>query len=281
MEQQVEVMTTETFREREPELFRQIYAGVQDQKPRFCKAVCGKNGMMGTFTIPDKKNPSSRKNSFSYYQTVSKIVFIDDTGYVDQVLRELLNYETTDYMLFDLMEYILKEDLIYLQSYEERLTKFEEALLQRNVKDFEWKILSVRKDLSSLSSYYEQLEDVGKVLQQDAVERESEREVLLFGLYCDRAARLFSMVQQLKEYSVQLREMHQTQIDIRQNEIMKVLTIVTTIFMPLTLITGWYGMNFSNMPELKSSWGYGIVILVCGVVILGEIWYFKKKKWLD
>lgn len=281
MEQQVEVMTTETFREREPELFRQIYAGVQDQKPRFCKAVCGKNGMMGTFTIPDKKNPSSRKNSFSYYQTVSKIVFIDDTGYVDQVLRELVNYETTDYMLFDLMEYILKEDLIYLQSYEERLTKFEEALLQRNVKDFEWKILSVRKDLSSLSSYYEQLEDVGKVLQQDAVERESEREVSLFGLYCDRAARLFSMVQQLKEYSVQLREMHQTQIDIRQNEIMKVLTIVTTIFMPLTLITGWYGMNFSNMPELKSSWGYGIVILVCGVVILGEIWYFKKKKWLD
>ena len=166
MEQQVEVMTTETFREREPELFRQIYAGVQDQKPRFCKAVCGKNGMMGTFTIPDKKNPSSRKNSFSYYQTVSKIVFIDDTGYVDQVLRELVNYETTDYMLFDLMEYILKEDLIYLQSYEERLTKFEEALLQRNVKDFEWKILSVRKDLSSLSSYYEQLEDVGKVLRK-------------------------------------------------------------------------------------------------------------------
>lgn len=281
MEQQVEVLTTETFREREPELFRQIYAGVQDQKPRFCKAVCGKNGMMGTFTIPDKKNPSSRKNFFSYYQTVSKIMFIDDTGYVDQVLRELVNYETTDYMLFDLMEYILKEDLIYLQSYEERLTKFEEALLQRNVKDFEWKILSVRKDLSSLSSYYEQLEDVGKVLQQDAVERESEREASLFGLYCDRAARLFSMVQQLKEYSVQLREMHQTQIDIRQNEIMKVLTIVTTIFMPLTLITGWYGMNFSNMPELKSPWGYGIVILVCGVVILGEIWYFKKKKWLD
>lgn len=281
MEQQVEVLTTETFREKEPELFRQIYAGVQDQKPRFCKAVRGKNGMMGTFTIPDKKNPSGRKKTFSYYQTVSKIVFIDDTGYVDQVLRELVNYETTDYMLFDLMEYILKEDLIYLQRYEERLTRFEEALLQRNVKDFEWKILSVRKDLSSLSSYYEQLEDVGKVLQQDAVERESEREASLFGLHCDRAARLFSMVQQLKEYSMQLREMHQTQIDIRQNEIMKVLTIVTTIFMPLTLITGWYGMNFSNMPELNSPWGYGIVILVCGVVILGEIWYFKKKKWLD
>ena len=55
---------------------------------------------------------------------------------------------------------------------------------------------------------------------------------------------MYDMVQTLKEYSMQLREMHQTQIDIRQNEIMKVLTIVTTLFMPLTLIAGWYGMNF-------------------------------------
>lgn len=281
MRQQVEVLTTEIFREKEPELFQQIYAGVQDQKPRFCKAVCGKNGMMGTFAVPDKKNPSSRNISFSYYQAEKKIIFIDDTGYVEQVLGELADYETTDYVLFDFMEYILKEDLIYLQRYEERLTEFEEELLQRNVKDFEWKLLAVRKNLSSLSSYYEQLEDVGKVLQQDAVERESGREASLFGLHCDRTARLFAMVQQLKEYSMQLREMHQTQIDIRQNEIMKVLTIVTTIFMPLTLITGWYGMNFSNMPELDAPWGYGIVIGVCCVIILGEIWYFKKKKWLD
>ena len=47
----------------------------------------------------------------------------------------------------------------------------------------------------------------------------------------------------LKEYSMQLREMHQAQVDMRQNEIMKFLTIVTTIFMPLSLIAGWYGMN--------------------------------------
>lgn len=281
MEQQVEVLTTETFREKEPELFRQVYEGVQDRKPRFCKAVRGKKAVMGTFAIPNKKNPSNQKISFSYYQTAQKIVFIDDTGYVEKVIRELTNYEMTGYMLFDFMEYILKEDLIYLQGYEERLTKFEEALLQRDVKEFEWKLLAVRKDLASLSSYYEQLEDVGEVLRQDAVERESEREASLFGLHCDRAERLFSMVRQLKEYSMQLREMHQTQIDIRQNEIMKVLTIVTTIFMPLTLITGWYGMNFSNMPELDSPWGYGTVILVCVAIVLGEIWYFKKKKWLD
>ena len=60
---------------------------------------------------------------------------------------------------------------------------------------------------------------------------EKERDRLLFGLYADKAGRLYSTVQMLKEYSMQLREMHQAQVDMRQNEIMKFLTIVTTIFM--------------------------------------------------
>ena len=83
----------------------------------------------------------------------------------------------------------------------------------------------------------------------------------------------------LAEYSIQLREMHQTQVEMRQNQIMQFLTIVTTIFMPLTLITGWYGMNFKAMPELDTSYGYFIVMVVCILIIILEVIYFKKKKW--
>lgn len=78
---------------------------------------------------------------------------------------------------------------------------------------------------------------------------------------------------------MQLREMHQTQVDIRQNEIMKFLTIVTTIFMPLTLIAGWYGMNFVHMPELSLRYGYVVICGICLLIMLIEIWFFKKKKW--
>lgn len=78
---------------------------------------------------------------------------------------------------------------------------------------------------------------------------------------------------------MQLREMHQTQVDIRQNEIMKFLTIVTTIFMPLTLIAGWYGMNFVHMPELSLQYGYVVICGICLLIVLIEIWFFKKKKW--
>lgn len=61
---------------------------------------------------------------------------------------------------------------------------------------------------------------------------------------------------------------------------MTVLTIVTTIFMPLTLIAGWYGMNFRYMPELDSEWGYPIAITVSLLIVVGSLVFFKLKKWL-
>ena len=73
----------------------------------------------------------------------------------------------------------------------------------------------------------------------------------------------------------------QTQIDIRQNEIMKILTVVTTIFMPLTLIAGWYGMNFKNMPELDAKYGYIVVSAICLAIVAVEVWIFRKKKWFE
>ena len=59
-----------------------------------------------------------------------------------------------------------------------------------------------------------------------------------------------------------------------------ILTAVSTIFMPLTLITGWYGMNFTYMPELDSPYAYPIVIIAALAIAIGSLLYFKKKKWL-
>ena len=82
----------------------------------------------------------------------------------------------------------------------------------------------------------------------------------------------------LQENVIQLRELYQARLDTAQNSVMMVLTIVTTIFLPLTLLTGWYGMNFKNMPELGWRYGYPLVILIALLIIVLEIIYFKKKK---
>ena len=73
----------------------------------------------------------------------------------------------------------------------------------------------------------------------------------------------------LREYSLQISEAYQTQIDIRQNIVMKVLTTVTAIFLPLSLIAGWYGMNFKHMPELCWRYGYHYVFLLSIIVVIG------------
>lgn len=85
-------------------------------------------------------------------------------------------------------------------------------------------------------------------------------------------------MQLLRENMLQLRELYQSKQDARQNKIMGILTIVTTFFLPLTLITGWYGMNFAYMPELKWRYGYPVVILVALIIAVGEFIYFKRKK---
>ena len=93
-----------------------------------------------------------------------------------------------------------------------------------------------------------------------------------------RVELLQNHVHLLRENVLQIRELYQSMQDARQNKIMVVITIVTTIFLPLTLITGWYGMNFVYMPELQWRYGYFVVIMTSLIIVIAEIIYFKKKK---
>ena len=93
-----------------------------------------------------------------------------------------------------------------------------------------------------------------------------------------RVEQLQNHVHLLRENVLQIRELYQSMQDAHQNKIMAVIPIVTTIFLPLTLITGWYGMNFVYMPELQWRYGYFAVIMISLIIVIAEIIYFKKKK---
>ena len=84
----------------------------------------------------------------------------------------------------------------------------------------------------------------------------------------------------LLDYTIQIRDTYDSRIEVKQNRIMTLLTVVTTIFMPLTLIAGWYGMNFKYMPELDWKIGYPLVFAVSVLIVILSLLFFKKKKWL-
>ena len=96
----------------------------------------------------------------------------------------------------------------------------------------------------------------------------------------DRIQRLDSNVRLLKDYMVQVQNSYQAQVDMNLNHIMYFFTVITTIFLPLTLIVGWYGMNFKNMPELNWRFGYPLVILLSIITVVLCILFFKKNKLL-
>ena len=110
----------------------------------------------------------------------------------------------------------------------------------------------------------------------EALLREQPRQVRID--FEERVIRLREESQLLREYCTQIQSLFQSEIDIRQNRIMQILTIVTTIFLPLTLLVGWYGMNFSGMPELHWKYGYPAIILVSVAVVVLSLWVCKKKK---
>ena len=113
MSQKVKVVTIEEFQKKEPKIFRRIYAGEKNGNIRFCKADRYKTAVTGTFAIPDKRNPSSVKITFGYYMTKEVLIFIDSGNSVKNIMKHMQNYETTEFLLFDFMECILKEDLIF------------------------------------------------------------------------------------------------------------------------------------------------------------------------
>ena len=96
----------------------------------------------------------------------------------------------------------------------------------------------------------------------------------------DRIERLIVTSSAISEYTMQIRDLYKMHLDIKQNNIMTILTAVTTIFMPLTLIVGWYGMNFHYMPELNYKWSYPILAVISVLIVVINVIVFKKKKWM-
>ncbi len=145
-------------------------------------------------------------------------------------------------------------------------------------KNYITEIVHLRKKLMGYKRYYDRLLSVTEAIVENVNGLLSKKEMRYFQIITDRNRRLLESLRFLQDYLSQIREAYQTQVDINLNSIMKLSTVITTIFLPLTLVAGWYGMNF-DMPEYHLSFGYPMVIVGSLVLSLLIIIYFKKHKW--
>ena len=129
-----------------------------------------------------------------------------------------------------------------------------------------------------LKKYYEQFLNVLDILIENENDIFDSKTLRSFRMLYRRTERRFQNVLNLREAVTQVRESYEAEVDISLNTTMKIFTVVTTIFLPLTLIVGWYGMNF-QMPEYGWKHGYLFVTLISALFILAGIFYFRKKRW--
>ena len=164
--------------------------------------------------------------------------------------------------------------------YEDELDRMEQSIIDTDESLPSGRLNDIRSDIRYLRIHYEQLMDLAQEFSENENGFFKQENLRYFRLFIDRASRLRDSAMSLRDYTMQLRDLYKAHLDIKQNRIMTVLTVVTTIFMPLTLIAGWYGMNFRYMPELETKLGYPIVIIVSLLIVVVSLIFFKKKKWL-
>ncbi|MDD3279210.1 MAG: CorA family divalent cation transporter [Lachnospiraceae bacterium] len=284
----LEILTTEEYHAKEDTIPHHRVISQNLDPVKFCKAELLEKGVVGTLLVPVKDDILHHEISLTYYLEDKHFIFIDaghDLEHAMDAVHETpleLN-SSVGFFFYELLQSLITNDVVWLQQYEKKLIAIEEDILNSDnlPMDINRKILCIRKEVLIMSTYYQQMSDMTDALVSNDNLIFSAADCRRFEILSARLERLHSHSVMLREYSIQLRELQQTQIEMRQNKNMSLLTVATTIFFPLSLIVGWYGMNFADMPEYNIDYAYPILIIVSLFIIIIEIIYFKKKHFFD
>lgn len=248
------------------------------------KAEVNYDSLTGTFSIPDRYDPEEVRR-FAFAMDEKGIVFIDDSGAAEKIIEQIRRtkkwrFPGLERFIYDFLEQIVADDRDLIERYDSELGRMEAAIVGDEGESIFESVNDMRDIIRVLRVHYEQLLDFTQELEENENSFFKTENLRYFRLFGNRIMRLRDSTVAIGEHAGQLRDIYKSHLDIKQNRIMTVLTIVTTIFMPLTLIAGWYGMNFRFMPELNSVWGYPVVIALSLLIVVGSLLLFKKIKWL-
>jgi len=185
-----------------------------------------------------------------------------------------------DYLCYTLMDAIVDNYFAVLERFGERIESMEEELVTNPTEKTLQQIHTLKREMLFLRKSVWPLREVISVLQRSESSLITESTGIYLRDVYDHTIQVIDTVESYRDMVSGMLDIYLSSISNKMNAVMKVLTIIATIFIPLTFVAGIYGMNFENMPELKWRWGYGAVWLVMIVVAAIMMVFFRKKKWL-
>lgn len=197
-----------------------------------------------------------------------------------------------DYLAYAIMDTLLDNFFPLLEKTGERLDQLEEDLIDNPSRESMSRILKIKRELIVMRRAIWAERDKFNDILRSAFPMISENTKLYFRDSYDHCIQILDLVESYKEVTASLMDVYMSSVSNRLNQVMKVLTIISTIFIPLTFIVGLYGMNFAridpetgtrlpmNMPELYSPYGYLSVLLIMAAVVVVQIIFYYKKGWL-
>ena len=194
--------------------------------------------------------------------------------------RGKIRQRGADYLCYALLDNIVDNYFVILDEIEDVIEELEDQLLaapdheiKEQIHHLKKELLVVRKSINPLR------EAISRFSKSDNAFIEESSLVFVRDLY-DHTIQIMDMVETYRDMLNGLQDLYLSEISFKMNQVMQVLTIITTIFVPLSFLAGLYGMNFSYIPELQFKYGYFILLIVMFLIFAGSLLYFRKKKWL-
>ena len=192
-----------------------------------------------------------------------------------------------DFLAYALLDSIIDGFFPILETYGERLENLEDEILENPARETLNQVHALKRELMTLRRLSWSQRDALSALLRDDSELISQ-EVMVYLRDCyDHSIQILDMVETYREFAASLMDVYLSSVSNKMNEVMKVLTVISTIFIPLTFICGLYGMNFNpkvspfNMPELRWYWGYPMVLTAMLLIAASLSYLFWRRGWFS
>jgi magnesium transporter len=193
---------------------------------------------------------------------------------------ERLTQNGADFLCYSLMDLMVDDYLPVLDKLDDEIEQLEDQLLERPHAKTLDRILNLKHTLVSLRRIMSPQREVMNRLSRDQFPMIDQRSRIYFRDIYDHMVRFQDLVESLRDIVAGAMDIYLNSTSLRLNEVMKALTIVSTIFLPLSFVAGMYGMNFTQMlPHWDWPYGYLLFLAICITIVIGMLAFFKKRGW--